>query len=112
MRHRICLVCVSLLLVACTRQDSVLREWEGRWLGPEGTWLEIARADDTWMVTIRNLDAARTFPATVAGKSLAFQSDGVNESLRATDGAGTGMKWLAGKSTCLVVRPGEGFCRD
>jgi hypothetical protein len=31
--------------------------------------------------------------------------------LRATDGAGTGMKWLADKTDCLVVAPGEGFCR-
>jgi hypothetical protein len=22
------------------------------------------------------------------------------------------MKWLAGRSTCLTVKPGEGFCRD
>jgi len=34
------------------------------------------------------------------------------ETIRATDGAGTGMKWLADRKDCLVVTVGsEGFCR-
>jgi hypothetical protein len=38
--------------------------------------------------------------------------DGTTETIRATDGAGTGMKWLANKTDCLVVTVGsEGFCR-
>ncbi len=86
--------------------------WAGRWVGPEGTYLEIASVDAQYTVTIRNLDAARTFPAAPTADGLSFERDGVRESIRASDGAGTGMKWLATKSTCLVVRAGEGYCRD
>jgi hypothetical protein len=106
-----CLIGV-LLLAACAGRDAVPRDWLGRWPGPEGTWLDISLADGNYTLTIMNLDATRSFPAAAAGGGLSFQRDGVRESLRATDGAGTGMKWLAGKTTCLVVRPGEGFCRD
>lgn len=34
------------------------------------------------------------------------------ETIRATNGPGTGMKWLADKRNCFVIRPGEGFGRD
>jgi hypothetical protein len=102
----------AVLLAACGTQQPVDANWLGRWQGPEGTWLEISRSGEGYTVTIRDLDATRTFPARVVRNSLTFQRDGTTESLRATDGAGTGMKWLAGKSTCLAVRPGEGFCRD
>jgi hypothetical protein len=101
-----------LLLAACAGNDAVPRDWEGRWTGPEGTWLQITVADGNYTVTIMNLDAARSFAARAEGGALTFERDGVRESLRASDGAGTGMKWMAGKTTCLVVRPGEGFCRD
>jgi len=36
----------------------------------------------------------------------------VTESIRATDGEQTGMKWLREKANCLTVRSGEGYCRD
>jgi len=84
----------------------------GRWNGPEGTWLEISGADGKYSVAIMNLDAARTFPAAVSADGLSFERDGVRELIRATDGAATGMKWLAEKSDCLTVKPGEGYCRD
>jgi hypothetical protein len=32
--------------------------------------------------------------------------------LHRTDGARTGMKWLADKRDCLTVAFGEGYCRD
>jgi hypothetical protein len=87
-------------------------EWAGRWTGPEGTWLEITPDGSAYSVTISNLDGPRTYAATLAANGLAFERDGLHEVLRATDGEGTGMKWLADKTRCLVVRPGEGFCRD
>ena len=119
--HALCFL-GSALLAACSRTGSPPatpaappaspHEWQGRWLGPEGTWLEIARSGDDYTVTIMNLDAARRFAAVAGADGLAFERDGVRETLRATDGDGTGMKWLAGNTTCLVVRSGEGFCRD
>jgi hypothetical protein len=93
-------------------RTSIPAEWHGRWNGPEGTWLEIAAAGPGYEVTIRNLDGARSFPAAAGADGLSFERDGTRETLRATDGAATGMKWLLEKSHCLTVRPGEGYCRD
>lgn len=86
--------------------------WLGRWTGPEGTWLQLHAAANGYTVTIRNLDGERSFPAAATAEGVRFERDGKVFELRATDGDGTGMKWLAGKSDCLAVRPGEGFCRD
>jgi hypothetical protein len=72
----------------------------------------IAASDGAYAVTVSNLDGPRTFAATPTEDGLAFERDGLRESIRATDGAGTGMKWLQTKRDCLVVRQGEGFCRD
>ena len=87
-------------------------QWVGQWNGPEGTFLALAGADGQYEVTIRNLDGPRTFAGTAAGDRIGFERDGVKESLRATNGAETGMKWLAEKKNCLTVRAGEGYCRD
>lgn len=87
------------------------QQWVGKWVGPEGTYLEITQVAGRYTVNIRNLDGVRTFPAEILEDGLAFQRDGVPEFIRATDGKGTGMKWLADKSDCLGIRPGEGYCR-
>lgn len=87
-------------------------DWVGRWNGPEGTYLHVAVANGGYEITIMDLDSARTFKGSAAGDQIDFERDGTKESLRATDGNGTGMKWLAGKADCLTVKAGEGFCRD
>lgn len=86
--------------------------WLGAWNGPEGTSLQLAGGAGQYEVTIRNLDGPRTFPGRAAGDRIEFERDGVKESLRATSGAETGMKWLSEKKHCLTVRAGEGYCRD
>jgi hypothetical protein len=87
-------------------------QWVGQWNGPEGTFLQIGGGGGQYEVTIRNLDGPRTFAGIAAGERIEFERDGVKESVRATNGAETGMKWLAEKSNCLTVRAGEGYCRD
>lgn len=87
-------------------------QWVGQWNGPEGTFLQIAGGGGQYEVTIRNLDGPRSFAGTAAGDRIEFERDGVKESVRATNGTATGMKWLAEKSNCLTVRAGEGYCRD
>jgi len=78
----------------------------------EGTFLRLERKGAAYAVTIANLDGPRTFDAAAAGEALTFERDGKTETIRATNGAGTGMKWLAEKTDCLVVTAGsEGFCR-
>lgn len=87
--------------------------WLGRWTGPEGTYLEVSGgADGGYTLTLANLDGPRTFDGRRVDAGIAFERDGRTHPLRRSDGAGTGMKWLAGKTDCLVVEPGEGFCRD
>ncbi|MET0555176.1 MAG: hypothetical protein ABW221_19190 [Vicinamibacteria bacterium] len=86
--------------------------WLGEWKGVEGTFLRLERKGPGYAVTIANLDGPRTFDATGAGDTVTFTRDGKSETIRATDGAGTGMKWLADRKDCLVVTAGsEGFCR-
>jgi hypothetical protein len=41
-----------------------------------------------------------------------FERAGRPEVLRHTDGEATGMKWLADKTNCLTINPGDGYCRD
>jgi hypothetical protein len=86
--------------------------WLGDWKGVEGTFLRLERKGAAYAVTIANLDGPRTFDATAAGDHVTFVRDGKTDTIRATDGAGTGMKWLADRKDCLVVTFGsEGFCR-
>lgn len=118
---------LTLLLAACAKEpaapaaaaptasavsSAVPASWVGKWNGVEGTWLEIASTGGAWTVTVANLDGPRSFPATAADGTLSFERDGVRETLHATDGAGTGMKWLAEKRNCIAIKSGEGFCRD
>lgn len=91
---------------------TALDGWPGRWDGPEGTYLQlVARGGGAYDVVIRNLDGERRFAGIGRGDRIAFERDGRQETIRATDGDATGMKWLAGKTTCLTVRSGEGYCR-
>jgi hypothetical protein len=86
--------------------------WLGRWTGPEGTFLLLEGGDGRYEVTIQNLDGPRVFQGVAAGARIEFKRDGMAETLHATNGAGTGMKWLVDKTNCLTVRAGEGYCRD
>lgn len=86
--------------------------WLGRWYGPEGTYLDIAGKNGAYEITVKDLDGPRTFAASAAASGIEFRRDGTNETLKATDGDATGMKWLAGKQDCLTIKRGEGFCRD
>ena len=99
----------------CTADDTaaaVTDAWAGRWNGPEGTYLAIAGSGGVYEITIKDLDAARTFSGSAAGSLIEFRRDGVTEQIEATNGDATGMKWLAGKTSCLTIKLGEGYCRD
>ncbi len=84
----------------------------GKWIGPEGTWLDIAPRGADYHVTISNLDGPRDFDGKAADGGIRFTRDGQTFVIRPGNGDATGMKWLAGKKDCLVVAPGEGYCRD
>lgn len=93
-------------------QHSDLDRWIGRWTGPEGTYLSIARSTEGYTIEIADLDGPKSYAARAAGDHLEFERDGKTEAVRATNGEETGMKWLQEKSDCLTIKPGEGFCRD
>jgi hypothetical protein len=48
--------------------------------------------------------------ATAGG--IRFPRNGKTESIHAGNGEDTGMKWLLDKKNCLIIKYGEGFCRD
>ena len=87
-------------------------EWLGQWNGPEGTFLRLEGGRGSYTITIQDLDGPRTYKGTTVGSQIQFDRNGVKESVRATNGTATGMKWLSDKSNCLTIRPGEGYCRD
>jgi hypothetical protein len=84
----------------------------GQWNGPEGTYLLVAGTSGKYAITIADLDGPRTFQGNGLGDTIEFERDGKRHTLRATDGAATGMKWLSDKKNCVTVEAGEGFCRD
>ena len=92
--------------------NSVTDQWLGRWIGPEGTFLVLGRNRANYVVEIHSLDGSATYQGTSAGDRLEFKRDGKTESLHAGNGQDTGMKWLLDKKNCLIIRTGEGFCRN
>jgi hypothetical protein len=84
----------------------------GQWNGPEGSYIQIGGANGKYAITIRNLDGPRTFQGSGAGDTVSFARDGKQHTIRPSDGAATGMKWLADKKNCVTIEPGEGYCRD
>ena len=87
-------------------------KWLGQWNGPEGTFLRLEGGKGRYTITIQDLDAARIYQGNSAGDRIHFDRNGVPESIHASNGVGTGMKWLSEKSDCLTIRAGEGYCRD
>ena len=125
------LAVACLLLAACSKDDpatppaavaapematladsAVTDKWIGKWTGPEGTFLRLTGGKGSYEVSIENLDGLRKFEGKRVAEEIHFQRDDKWETIRATDGPGTSMKWLAKKKDCLLVRVGEGFCRD
>lgn len=89
-------------------------DYLGRWTGVEGMYLDIAskpgggvRVQMQW-----DLDHRGTFDGSVTAEGLRFMRDGVAETAVPGIGDATGLKYLAGKQDCLVVKPGEAYCRD
>lgn len=114
MRNFILLAVMSVLLLACRPDvvDPEAEHWLGLWTGPEGTSLVVAKEGDDYKVIIKNLDGPRHFPATDEPQGLSFTRDGSIEIIHHGNGRQAGMKWLMEKKNCLIVKPGEGFCRD
>lgn len=91
---------------------SLTDTWIGEWKGPEGTMLKISGAEGRYRIAITSLDGTKTYSGNSVNNRIVFMRDGKEKQIQATDGLGTGMKWLSEKTNCLTIAAGEGFCRD
>lgn len=84
----------------------------GKWSGPEGTYLNIAKKGEKYSIEIANLDGPKTYEGTAKGDTIEFTRDGKTETVKTATGAETGMKGFDKETNCLVVNKGkEGFCK-
>lgn len=90
----------------------VASEYVGRWVGPEGTSLEVTAREHDYIVSITSLNGPRDFTGTVEGDGIKFVRDDKTYIVRRGTGMETGMKWLLDKRDCVIVETGEGYCRD
>jgi hypothetical protein len=91
------------------------RDLLGRWTGVEGMFLQVsagARPGTYRLEMQSDLETKTVVEGRAEGNTISFQRGGETRTLRPTDGAATGLKYLAGKTDCLTVAPGEGYCRD
>ena len=98
---------------------SITDQWIGRWIGIEGLNLTISRDQSSgpgnYILRMNyGPDAALSgsFKGQTSADGIVFTREGGQHLLRAGDGEATGLKWLAEKKTCLIVTPGEGYCRS
>lgn len=95
-----------------TTSPALTDSWRGKWNGPEGTFLEISGDEGKYTIVIQDLDGPKTYEGVNNQNQIEFERNGEKETIRASNGAETGMKWLADKLNCLTIHTGEGFCRD
>lgn len=88
--------------------------WVGKWTGPEGLVLDIAKTAQAghYDVKVTLLDGSGSYTGTADGDVIRFTRGGTQEVIRKATGDQTGLKWLAGKQNCLMIKQSEGFCRD
>ena len=95
-----------------TQASSAPDEWLGKWTGPEGTYLLLAKDGNKYAVKIQSLDGPASYEGFAAGDRIEFMRDGIGESIRAGNREAARMKWLLDNQNCLIVKTGEGFRRD
>ena len=87
--------------------------YAGRWIGVEGTFMNVTpRGDGRFDIEMQyDLDHRAKVVGYSTGDGLAIPRGGELLVARPSNGDATGLKWLAGKTDCLTVKPGEGYCR-
>ncbi len=86
----------------------------GKWLGAEGTFLNVTKKGDKFEVEIKNLNPeSKKYEGTAKGDVIEFTRDGKPATVKTATGEETGMKWLLAKKNCVVITKGsEGYCKD
>lgn len=98
-------------------QPVVRDDWVGRWIGVEGLNLTIAKAAEPGHYQLdmqygTDADMAGSYQGVGTPEGIAFTRPDGAQLLRAASGDETGLKYLAGKTDCLKVKDGEGYCRE
>lgn len=87
--------------------------WTGKWTGPEGMYATITSADGKVSINMQSdLDTKGTYEGMVSPDGIRFKRGEEMLLLKKARGDETGLKYLAGKKDCLMVKSGEGYCRD
>lgn len=88
--------------------------WAGKWTGVEGMYATITPTEPgKYALEMQSdLDTKGSYEGVDNEQGIKFARGGEELSLRPASGDETGLKYLAGKKDCLIVKPGEGYCRD
>lgn len=88
--------------------------WAGKWTGVEGMYVTITTAEPgKYKLEMQSdLDTKGSYDGADSEHGIMFKRGGEELSLHRGSGDETGLKYLAGKTDCLIVKPGEGYCRD
>ena len=89
-------------------------DWAGKWTGVEGMYATITSTDPgKYKLEMQSdLDTKGTYDGEDSEHGIKFKRGSEELSLRRGSGDETGLKYLAGKKECLIVKSGEGYCRD
>lgn len=95
-------------------KENRFASWQGKWIGPEGMFVEITPlgSEQYKLVMRSDLDTLGTYTGTDSEHGIKFRRNDKDLILRRGSGDETALKYLAGKTECLLVKAGEGFCRD
>ena len=88
--------------------------WTGKWTGVEGMYVTITPTEPgKYQLEMQSdLDTKATYDGRDSEHGIQFSRGNEQLSLHRGNGDETGLKYLAGKQECLIVKPGEGYCRD
>ncbi len=88
--------------------------WAGKWTGPEGMYATITPGADgkVSLEMQSDLDTKGTYEGTASAEGISFKRGEETLVLKMATGDETGLKYLAGKKDCLMVKSGEGYCRN
>jgi hypothetical protein len=88
--------------------------WAGKWTGVEGMYTTITPGEPgKYKLEMQSdLDTKGTYDGNDSEHGIKFKRGSEELSLRRGNGDEIGLKYLAGKKECLIVKDGEGYCRD
>lgn len=88
--------------------------WAGKWVGVEGMFVTITPTEPgRYSLEMQSdLDTRGTYKGRDSEHGIQFERGTEKLSLHRGSGEETGLKYLVDKDECLIVKTGEGYCRD